>query len=542
MAKAVEEEFGWQGTDTHLAIRREVEKDLSDRHAVATFDQVIKYGTGVFMGPYAWGLQKERNRILEEHTAEMVAALEEHGERARYVSNTVRKSLVTGEVVEVEALRNICFFPTVAQKNRRDFINDLGYFMENVDANQGKYHKYFVLTFGRRQDLVAFGDMGGAIDAANKKMQRWREMAEKEFGIIVHMTALEWTVDKDRTYHLHANVLAKTPFMVDAKEQFARFAARSEEILGGKFLNAGAIRNLREVIKYPFKPVDMKGASSAELFWLFQHTFKRRIIRFHGDLARFRRDRKEDGHRVFKLRNKFRLREVAPILPHENGYSEVDLERLEQQKQLEAYCEEHQLEPPERGEDGTNILLAKVAPNFEHSMWAEPSVLIMNYQPEPDEFDKKGHQRLETLSKWSEEAREAWDASGAPDPATALTMAQAAALGPKNAHNIRALWKSAGPQATFSDVSNFPVIDPRLYVVHNGTVSPAQSSLQTEDVLDDWNGDPPGDPDYPGKVIKFPSKPSENTQTAQADEEDIWFMANSSDFVPEVRDFDDVPF
>lgn len=542
MAKAVREDFGWLGTQTHAAIRETVETELEHRHSVATFEQVVAYGTGVFMGPYAWGLQKARKEMLERQTAKMIEALEEHGEFARYVTNTVRKGLVTGEVVEVEALRNVCFLPTMAQKNRREFINDLGYYLENIDKNGGSYHKYWVLTFGERENLPAFGDMHGAITEANRRMQVWREMAAREFDIDVHMTALEWTVNEERQYHLHANILAKTPYMKDAKLEFARFAARTEEIIGAKFLASGKIRNIRELVKYPFKPADLDGASSAELFWLFKSTFRRRIVRFHGNLAKFRRERKEGGYRVFRLRNKFRLREVASIMPHENGYTEVDLERIEQQEQLRAYCDEHMIEPPERGEDGKNILLAKVAPNFEHTLWAEPSVLIMNYDPNPEEHDKKAHRRLETLEQWAGEAREAWDAAGAPDPQVALTMAQAAALGPKNADNIRALWAKAGPHAVELNALDE---EPGQYVVHNGTLSPVKETMFKEEVIEDRDEDPPKNEDDPGKVIEFPAKRFDfkrTTEVADKVAHEAWLAENGGVDNPEFWEIDDVPF
>lgn len=551
MAKAVKEDFGWLGTQTHAAIREAVANDLSDRHAIATFNQVIEYGTGVFMGPYAWGLQKARQKVIEAQTEEIAAALEEHGERARYATTTVRKSLVTNQVVPVEAWRNICFLPAVAQKNRRDFINDLGYFLENVDPHGGRYHKYFVLTFGRRQDLPAFGDMAKALDEANRKMEDWREMCREEHGIHVHSTALEWTVDEDRTYHLHANILAKTPFMQDAETEFREFAAKSEKILGGKFLNAGAIRNIREIIKYPFKPWEMKNASSDELFWLFKETFGRRIVRFHGCLAKFRKDRKEDSLRVFKLRNKFRLREVAPILPRDNGYSELEMERMAQQDQLAQQYVEAGLEPPDRGnKEGTNILLARVAPNFEHTLWAEPSVLIMNYDPQPAETDKKGHRRLETLFAWQSEALEAWTNAGAPAPDVALTIAQAAAQGPDNAHNIRALWKVAGPHAVELDALKGA---PGSYVVHNGTITPREVGGDCELIED------PPPPETFGNIIPIRSDVEiYQTQTKQEKmrgylgtfggevvDADPWFWQQHGKdtlFTPEIREFDDVPF
>ena len=499
----------------HSAFQDALAKTLDARQGAATFDEVCRANTGIFMQPAKWNEQRKRFEQLSAQTNDIADKLESVGIQARYEdAGLTRISLVTKEVEQIEAFRNICFLPTMAQKNRRDQLNDLGYYLENVD---GAHWRYVVITFGER--IPAHGDLSGAITRANQQMARWRERILKKLGIVVGFTGLEFPRDADGTYHLHANVLLKTPFFLDGGAEFREL---THAHFGTWWREAGGIENLHELVKYPFKPNSLDGADGDELAWLFHSTFKRRITRIMGPISEFRKQRKEDGLRVFKFKRKYRLREVGRILPRDNGFPEP-IEELED-------------DLDSGGGGGENILIAKVAPNFADGFWAQPSVLVMNYNPQANWMtNAKSHKRLETLWGWMSDALSDWDAAGAPDPRVAQQFAQAARQGVSGGGKLRALWNSEAARAKAEGRG-------AEYIVHNGTISSQEQDMSLIDMHDRFTDPPPKEPDDTGKVIQFPAKKTEFQQTTEVGEEDVFFAENAVSGIPEFWDIEDVPF
>ena len=241
-----------------------------------------------------------------------------------------------------------------------------------------------------------------------------------------------------------------------------------------------------------------------------------------GPISEFRKQRKEDGLRVFKFKRKYRLREVGRILPRDNGFPEP-IEELE--NDLDS-----------GGGGGENILIAKVAPNFADGCWAQPSVLVMNYNPEANWMtNAKSHKRLETLWGWMSDALSDWDAAGAPDPRVAQQFAQAARQGVSGGGKLRALWNSEAARAKAEGRG-------AEYIVHNGTISSHEQDMSLVDLDDRFTDPPPKDLIEPSKVIQFPAKTTKTTQTTTVDEESMWFWECDDPIALDVCDRNDVPF
>jgi hypothetical protein len=497
------EEFHFASA-AHSTLQDELAKTLAERQGAATFDEVCKANTGIFMQPAKWSEQRERFEQLSAQTNDIADKLESVGIQARYKDGGLtRISLVTKEVEYIEALRNICFLPTMAQKNRRDQLNDLGYYLENID---GQHWRYAVITFGER--IPAYGDLAGAITRANKMMARWRERILKKLGVTVGFTGLEFPRDADGTYHLHANILLKTPFFLDGGEEFREL---THAHFGTWWKDNGEIKNLHELVKYPFKPNSLDGADADELAWLFHSTFKRRITRIMGPIAEFRKQRKEDGLRVFKFKQQYRLREVGSISLRDNAMHEP-IEGLED-------------ELDSGGGGGENILIAKIAPNFADGCWAQPSVLVMNYNPEANWItNAKSHKRLETLWGWMTDALSDWEAAGAPDPKVAQQFAQAAREGVSGGGKLRALWDSEAARAKAEGRG-------AKYIFNNGTISSHEKDMLVIDKQDRFTDPPPKESDETCKVIKFPAKNIETEKTAPAVEEDVSLAESYADML-----------
>lgn len=241
-----------------------------------------------------------------------------------------------------------------------------------------------------------------------------------------------------------------------------------------------------------------------------------------GPISEFRKQRKEDGLRVFKFKQRYRLREVGTISFRDNAMPEP----IEELAELDT----------DGGGGGENILIAKISPNFSDGCWAQPSVLVMNYNPEANWMTNlKSHKRLETLWGWMKDAQEDWEAAGAPDPQVARQFAEAARQGVQGGAKLRALWNSEAVRAVAEQRN-------AQYIFNNGTISSHEDDMSLVDMGDRFTDPPPKDRIEPSKVIQFPAKTMKATQTTTVEEESMWFWECDDPITLDVCDRNDVPF
>lgn len=442
MAQTVEQaEYRWISDAKHQ-IEHEIQRNLEERdapgrQAAVTFNEVMKLNMGAFMPPRAWAKQYHEGKRLEEQTEDICVKLGSGDPKdpnadiieTKRPSGIVRVDDVTGEITEVPSHRNICFLPSVAKRNRREQVLDLEYYLSKVD---GRNWRYIVVTFGDR--IPAYGNLKEARRAAVKQVARWRERVLKKLGIQVGFVGWEYPRNDDGTYHLHANVLIKTPYFLDRGEAFR---ARTHAHFGTWWKDNGKIENVQELVKYPFKPNSIRGAEADELKWLYHETFGERITNILGPIQKWRKTRKESGLKVFRMKQQLRLRYVCRISAEDNCFDEFDDEK-------------HDV-----GSGGENVIVGRESPSFRNGLWATSGTLVWNYNSSPDIKAIKSQRRLKTMMGYWADARVDYAASGAPDPAIARQMRDAALAGENGETNLRALWRAAGSE----------------YIVHNDTIT-----------------------------------------------------------------------
>lgn len=473
MAKPVEqEELTWI-SDARSRIEREITQDLESRdtrnsEAALTFDEVMRLNMGAFMPPTAWVKQRRDGELRDAQTEAFAEALEGQGIAARRESNIVRIDDVTGEITKIPAYRNICFFPSVAKRNRREQMLDIEYYMKKVDPNGGKYWRYIVLTFGERDKIPAFGELKDAKRAAQKMVARWRERVLKPLGAQVGFVGWEYPRDEETgTYHLHANVLLLTPFWLDGGAEFrekttghfGEVVERGDEPPERQnywWRDNGRMQSVEELVKYPFKPNSLAGADDEELAWLFHETFNQRVTNILGPISEWRKSRKDRGLKVFRMKQEIRLRFVCNISAEDNCFDDDPSER------------------EDVGSGGENVIVGREAPSFRNGLWATSGTLVWNFNSIPAQNAIKSRRRLDAMCGYWADARADYVASGAPDPEVARKIRDAALAGENGETNLRALWRSQGAN----------------YIVHNDTISSHGSDEDSViDFEDEW--DPP---------------------------------------------------
>ncbi len=350
---------------------------------------------------------------------------------------------VTGKQDELDSYRSICFLPTIAQRERRPVLNALQYFQKNTKL--GKYLRMAVITAGER--VPVYGPVGDTISKLSRDISRWAHEAEKDYNVAVIYRGIEFTIDDDLTFHIHANVLY-APRKALSPTKWSEFLTWTHQRIGSHWQDSGKLEKPQEAIKYPFKPLDVEKLDAPALAWLFNETKGKKISQPMSDLKKFREGllfEFEDIDRVdpetgevttitVKSKKEFPLKIGTVKTP--NGSKLGLIEKM--RKKVD----------PNRTPGGAdhleNMIVARCSPQFRFSPYAEPVTLVQNYTADPKTFG--GKKRLEIIEARKKDARRMWDANGAPCPETALMTGmgiRAAAKGearkvrPFNVHTSR---------------------------------------------------------------------------------------------------------
>lgn len=408
-----------------------------------------------------WLAAKQRRAELEGQTERLADLLEAAGVQARMKSDVVAISAVTGIVTELNSWRPVRFLPAVAARDRRPILNALRYWLEN-EAAYPQYIRYAVVTSG---DLVpAFGDLRKALKDLARRVSKWANEASERFDVEVHFRGSEFTRKTaaerglaDRypadlvLYHVHANVLFE-PRKVFPKEgagTWAEFLSWSREKLGAHWNDCGRIEDAREIVKYVVKPGELlegeQPLQSDEAKWLHESLFRLNLAQPLGGFRMFYRDMRKGRLKVVRVRNERGSGGSLALV--KKG------EKLDHSKR-----EEREKEPG--GGCPKNLIIGVTMPMWAHTPWAEPTILVQNYDPRP--VGRAAVERLQDIDYERMDARVRWDKAGAPAPAVALSVASA--------------WAQKGGL----NVAPFRAVRPAPYRVHTSSLTvPTQEGGET---------------------------------------------------------------
>jgi hypothetical protein len=431
---------------------------------------------GWALEPRDWLAAKQRRAELDDQTERLADLLEASGVEARMTSDVVAISAVTGIVTELNAWRPIRFLPAVAARDRRPMLNELRYWVDN-EAERPEYIRYAVVTAG---DLVpAFGDLRGALQGLARRVSKWAADARELYDVEVHFRGSEFTRKTaaerglaDRypaglvLYHPHANVLfqplRKLP--EEGEGSWAEFLSWTRSMLDAHWHDNGRVEDVREIVKYVVKPADLlegeQPLQADEARWLHESLFRLNLAQPLGAFRQFHRDVVKQKLKAVRVRNIYGTGgELALVSKGKK------LDHSEKQKR-----EERDVEP---GGKPKNLFIGVTMPMWQHTPWAEPTILVQNYDPNP--VSRAALERLQEIDYERMDARARWDASGAPSPATALSMAS--------------VWAKKGGL----NVTPFRAARPASYRVHTSslTVRNGSSATGSNSPPDRGSGRPP---------------------------------------------------
>ena len=418
--------------------------------APETHNGVLKGNCGWAIDPVAWAKRASASKILAEQNERIAQALQEAGENVILNGGLTTISAITNITETQLRYRAVRFLPVVAARDRRPMVNGLKLFM--IEHRNAHYFRYGVMTCNEL--IPAFGELRGPIQRLSRKISKWSDEVCKEYRIKVLFRGIEFTrataAERDAEaekegresdlserygaetvlYHVHANVLYWPTRVV---EDWTDFLRDTHKFIGAEWKDNGKVEKVEEIVKYCSKPADTEKASGKELVWLYRQTERLKICQSLGDFRDWMKGLKEHREKVVRVRRENGDSQLMRVKKGKRGGPMEEEDQNEEHGARENSVESVDTVPESssgenekhdqdtNGESATNIVIGLTLPQWRHSPWAEPVILIQNYDPSTLSEEDGYH-----IREWQREAREWWDAACAPAPEKALEVARVA--------------------------------------------------------------------------------------------------------------------
>ncbi len=407
-----------------------------------THGKVLRSNTGWMLDPVAWAKRASATRLLTEQTERIASALTRAGIDVTRDGGVTLISAVTGIVETMASYRACRFLPTIAARDRRPMVNGLKLFM--TGHKNSRFFRYAVMTCA--EPVPAFGDLRKAIQKLSRHITRWASYinapVEKNGGaydvkVLFRGIEFTWATAEERgmtdryppetvLYHVHANVIY-WPTRAMRSAEWERFLRDTHRFMKAEWRDNGKVEKVEEIVKYCSKPNDTLAASDDELVWLYNQTQRLKICQPLGDFKAWMKmleERKEKVVRVHLGRGDGRLERVKkgkrerPVDEDDDAGPEdgaAEGSDISEKPERRERCEPGEVSPP------ANIVIGLSLPQWRHSPWAEPMIMVQHYDPL-----RLSEEATCDIAAWKEKAREWWDDAFAPPPEEALRVARMA--------------------------------------------------------------------------------------------------------------------
>lgn len=429
---------------------------------VKTHNSVLKSNSGWAIDPVAWARRATASKILMEQNDRIAEALQRAGEDVIRPGGVTLISAVTNVIETQRVFRAVRFLPVVAARDRRPTVNGLKLFIHEHPC--ARYFRYAVMTCA--EPVPAFGDLRGTIQRLSRRISSWAyEVSTPDkngecYDIEVLYRGIEFTrataaerdaaaAERGKTsdlsarygadtvlYHVHANVLYWPKRNID--KLWPEFLRYTERFMDAHWWDNGRVEKVEEIVKYCSKPADTLAATDDELVWLYRQTQRLKICQPMGEFKTWMKglkDRREKAVRVHVghgdgklMRVKKGKRGGADDDPADEDGNVIEGDAVQAADDATDRAPDEAPEStPEKlmrlgdGSPAANVVIGLALPQWRHTPWAEPMIMVQNYDP----------LRLSTedgadIREWQRQAREWWDEAFAPEPEEALRVARMA--------------------------------------------------------------------------------------------------------------------
>jgi len=499
---------------------------------VKTHNSVLKSNTGWALDPVAWAKRTTASKVLMGQNDRIAEALQRAGEDVIRPGGLALISAVTGIVEMQRVFRAVRFLPVVAARDRRPTVNGLKLFIH--EHPNSHYFRYAVMTCAEPVPYSSAnpGDLRGAIQELSRRISKWaHEISTPDkngegYDIEVLYRGIEFTrataaerdadaAERGQTsdlsarygadtvlYHVHANVLYWPTHNID--KLWLEFLRYTERFMGAHWRDNGRVEKVEEIVKYCSKPADTLAASDDELVWLYRQTQKLKICQPMGKFRLWMKELKKEREKVIRVhvgRGDGKLMRVKKgkrggadddLTDEDGNVIEDDAVQAADDATGEDSDDAPESTPEKRkrlgdGGPAANVVIGLGLPQWRHTPWAEPVILVQNYDPlklsSEDGFD---------IREWQRQAREWWNESFAPEPEEALRVARMALDAAMSSDDIREAAEAA------------------CYIVHtcSSTVRHEDQELDEEGPLEELDDDTREILDvFGGKIVRLKPRP-----------------------------------
>lgn len=425
------------------AAARAIIRSAANDPAQKSHGKVLRSNTGWMLDPIVWAKRSGAMQRLTQQTERIASALTRAGIDVTREGEVTLISAVTGIVETMASYRACRFLPTIAARDRRPMVNGLKLFM--IGHENSRFFRYAVMTCA--EPVPAFGDLRKAIQKLSRRISRWSSYINKPvdkrgggYDVKVLFRGIEFTrataEERGMTdryppetvlYHVHANVIY-WPTRAMRSGEWERFLRDTHRFMKAEWRDNGKIEKVEEIVKYCSKPNDTLAASDDELVWLYHQTQRLKICQPLGEFKTWMKtleERKEKVVRVHLGRGDGRLERVKkgkrerPVDEDDDaGAEDVAADDSDAPEKPER---QERNEPGDASSPPANIVIGLSLPQWRHSPWAEPAIMVQHYDPL-----RLSEEAACDIASWKEKAREWWDDAFAPPPEEALRVARMA--------------------------------------------------------------------------------------------------------------------
>ena len=241
----------------------------------------------------SWLEGQSRDRQLREQSVDIADRLEKQGINAyQSENNTTLIGLCSGAVEKTSPFRNSNIIPVMQSKNVHNTMKHLQYYGD-IPKNK-KRLRMLVVSNG----WIPLSDYRTEHTAFSRLISRFAaDQITKSNGVEVVYYNVENTIhriDGIPYLNMHAHVLIKSTRKL-GPQKWKAFINWIKTRFPKGYVHDSRIGNIKECVKYVFKPCEFEQLTDVELAELFTQTFKLKFYHPMGEFKILRKKMKEDG-------------------------------------------------------------------------------------------------------------------------------------------------------------------------------------------------------------------------------------------------------
>jgi hypothetical protein len=263
----------------------------------ATYARTAGDLCGEYMNHDKWQTGQEQRKYLLDQTHHIAKQLEREGINAYNADQDLHIfGLHSKSFRELPNFRNICFLPSVAQKNRSQILKTLEFFLQTQPNARA-----WTITTGTRVGLAELGDRVRKLHRKVSKINATAWMKKAGARFVFRSTELGevFPDQNDVSCHPHVHALMVLDRFIP-RDQWSKLLSKIQAFFGAYSQDNGKLRNVREMVKYCVKPSDFLHLDSKHVASLYHATQGLRLVESLRDLRVAKRTLKECKYKLVR--------------------------------------------------------------------------------------------------------------------------------------------------------------------------------------------------------------------------------------------------